>query len=176
MPSLSDAKKCYVGNVPLSRIISGTGFQVWPKAPPPPFGPFDNITLYLKRGDGINPPSAGNEKDYIAVFMAWQVNPRPSTCSRASAYTTQYFKDGNSQPWQDFSYFGNPNTLNWMPSSYPNVMVAQAFGGDPLNANYSFRVKYDGPSGIVYSNFIKYNFSLPVVPIQYQENECNNRP
>ena len=175
MPLLDDAKKCYVGQTQIKQIYAGTQL-VWPKAPLPPSGPFDNLTLYINRGDKVTPPFEGNEKDYMVMFLSWEVNPRPSTCSRASAYTTQYIIDGGSKPWQDFSYFGNPNTLNWMPSAYPTVMVAQALNIDPKNTTYSFRVKYDGPSGIVHSNPIRYNSSFKTVPIQYQENECNSRP
>ena len=176
MPLLSDAKKCYVGNTPITRIMSGTGFQVWPKAPLTPSGPFDNLQLFLNRGDGIDPPYIGAEADYFAMFLYWEVNPRPSTCVRASAYTIQYLINGAVGGWKDFSYFGNPNTLNWMPSAYPTVMVSEAWTTDPLSANYSFRVKYDGPSGVEYSPYIQWYAALPTVPTQYQQNECNNRP
>ena len=184
MPLLSDAKKCYVGNTPITRIMSGTGFQVWPKGPPPKFV---NVKLWCQRFEEGSPEqnNCTLNQDCKNPYLTWNAYPRPTNCARGMSYQVEMRNlDIPGSVFAVQGVFGTPGWRSYLPDSMPNSMCIKASTQETLQAKKSreYRLVYDdGINPPEYSESVYFQgndteiISL-YLPIEYQENECNNRP
>jgi hypothetical protein len=109
MPLLNDAKACYVGTQPITKIYAGTDL-VWPKGPPPPFR---DVQLYIGNtlADSGTPSATG-------FYLSWKAGVRPADCTAARLYEYRYTQIEDAYPdnqWKPYLKFGYQNCLCWMP-------------------------------------------------------------
>ena len=156
MPLLNDAKTCYVGTTPISKIYAGTQ-QVWPKGPPPPFS---NFKLFYGRYE--NEYDESIDKKDRSMYAGWEVPELPKTCARASAYEIDYsdtqISNGDNPPGSDprplpnlWRTFGVVNVLSFMSNNdkYKNLMAIR-IGELPVYNCYciSYKIRYTN-NGVV---------------------------
>ena len=152
MPLLSNAKACYVGTTPITKIMAGS-VEVWPKGPPPPFR---NLRMYFKA------PSNPSIDISQGFFIAWEVPVRPSNCSLATAYEFRYTNMDQSYPddtWQSWLFFGYWNCFSWMPMTGEfdnNLVTFLDKGGRKEYVKVQIRHTQDG----VVTTSEEYQFSI----------------
>lgn len=133
MPLLNDAKTCYVGTQPITKIYAGTQL-VWPDQRYPQIS---NLQLYYLTKD----PDVNNGKTQT-VYATWEVEDR-SDCDMSEKEARSW-----NIVWQDptaqngWRYIGWRSDC-WLPDHLPKTMGQEVH----FNVDYDERTYYVGYGG-----------------------------